>query len=43
MKNFVPCVSYLYDYWGGKRLSQLLAPFVALAVAPLMLLAQVPA
>ena len=42
MKKFVPSVSNLYDYWGGKRLSQLLAPFVVLAVTPLMLLAQVP-
>jgi quercetin dioxygenase-like cupin family protein len=31
MKKFVPSVSNLYDYWGGKRLSQLLALFVALA------------
>jgi hypothetical protein len=29
--KFVPSVSNLYDYWGGKRLSQLLALFVALA------------
>jgi hypothetical protein len=39
-KNVVPSVSNLYDYWGGKRLSQLLALFVALAVTPPMLLAQ---
>jgi hypothetical protein len=25
VKKFVPSVSNLYDYWGGKRLSQLLA------------------
>jgi hypothetical protein len=32
MKKFVPSVSNLYDYWGGKRLSQLLALFVAFAL-----------
>ena len=31
MKKFVPSVSDLYDYWGGKRLSQLLALLLALA------------
>ena len=32
MEKFVPSVSNLYDYWGGKRLSQLLALFVAFAL-----------
>jgi hypothetical protein len=40
MKKFVPSVSNLYDYWGGKRLSQLVALFVAIALTPSMLLAQ---
>jgi hypothetical protein len=39
MKKFAPSVSNLYDYWGGKRLSQLLALFVAIALGPSMLLA----
>jgi hypothetical protein len=40
MKKFVPSVSNLHDYWGGKRLSQLLALFVALALTPSMLLGE---
>jgi hypothetical protein len=39
MKKSVPSVSNLYDYWVGKRLSQLLALFVAIAFTPAMLLA----
>jgi hypothetical protein len=39
MKKFVSSVSNLYDYWGGKRLSQLLPLFVAIALSPSMLLA----
>ena len=40
MKKFVPSVSNLYDYWVGKRLSQLLALFVAIALPSSMLLAE---
>jgi hypothetical protein len=40
MKKFVSFVSNLYDYWGGKRISQLLALFVALALTPSMLLGE---
>jgi hypothetical protein len=40
MKKFVSSVSNLYDYWGGKRLSQLLALFVAIVLTSSMLLAE---
>jgi hypothetical protein len=42
MKKIMPSASNLYCYCVGKRLSWLLALFVALAVAPPTLLAQVP-
>jgi hypothetical protein len=40
MKKFVPSVSNLYDYWGGKRLSQVLSLFVAIVLTPSMLLGE---
>jgi hypothetical protein len=40
MKKFVSSVSNLFDRCGGKRLSQLVALFVAIALTPSMLLAE---
>jgi hypothetical protein len=40
MKKFVPSISILFDRCGGKRLSQLVALFVAIALTPSTLLAQ---
>ena len=40
MKKVMSSASNLFDRWGGKRLSQLLSLFVALALTPSMLLAE---
>jgi hypothetical protein len=40
MKKVMPSASNLFDRWDGKRLSKLLALFVAIALTPSMLLAQ---
>jgi hypothetical protein len=42
MKKAIFSLFNLYDNWGGKRLSQLLALFVAIALNPSMLLAGIP-
>jgi hypothetical protein len=39
-KKVMPSVSNLFNRWGGKRLSQLISLFVAIALTPSMLLAQ---
>src|SRR5690348_12060156 len=38
----MPSPSNLFDRWGGKRLSPLLALFVTIALTPSVLVAQVP-
>jgi hypothetical protein len=40
MKKIMCCLTNLYDRWGGKRLSQLLALFMAITLTPSMLHAE---